>query len=162
MNAMKHIRVIMLAAALVLGAGGAAVAASSSHASGMTEICDSIEGGYCPNAWGGGPSVKMFTSGVQNDWFQVNSLGGGLYDIEDMNTGTYIGDAGNNQYSAQAGLVLYGGWGYRFQELGCEGITGGVTFENIHWNDRLSGGDSDGSQVYLNTNSNQCFLQKPF
>ena len=130
----------------------------------MTEYCDGITGGYCFNAWGGGPFVKAYTPGVQNDWFQVNSLGGGLYDIEDMNTGTYIGDYNNNQYDARAGLVSYGGWGYRFQELGCEGITGGFTFQNLHWtNGRLTAGDSDGSQFYLNdTNSNQCFLGRNF
>jgi hypothetical protein len=128
----------------------------------MTEYCDSVVGGWCPNAWNGGPQVNAYTSGVQNDWFQANSLGGGLYDIEDMNTGTYICDYGNNQYDARAGLCLYGAWGFRLQELGCEGITGGITFENIHWNGRLSAQDVDGSPFYMNTNSNQCFLEKTF
>jgi hypothetical protein len=148
---------ILMAAGLVLG-----TSQSPAHASGRTEICDSIIGGYCLNAWNGGPLVKAYTSGVQSDYFQVNPLGGGLYDIEDMNTGTYVGDYNNNQYDAKAGLVGYGGWGYRFQELGCEGITGGVTFVNVHWGGRLSASDSDGAQFYLNTDSNQCFLEKSF
>jgi hypothetical protein len=154
---------ILLALALLVTLGVApALTATPALASGMYEICDGIMDGYCINAWNGGPFVKAYTSGVTNDYFQVNSLGNGLYDIEDMNTGTYVGDYNNDQYDARAGLVGYGGWGYRFYKNGCEGITGGMSFWNVHWNNTLSAPDSDGAQFYLNTTFSQCFIQKQF
>lgn len=162
MRLKSRIAAIGVTAALLTG-GVAVASAVPAHASGMTEYCDSIVGGYCWNAWAGGPLVKAYTPGTQNDWFQVNSLGGGYYDIEDMNTGTYIGDNNNDPNDAKAGLVGYGGWGWKFSLAGCEGITGAYIYDNFHWGGHISINDTDGSQAFLNvTSNNQCFLQRSF
>jgi hypothetical protein len=49
-------------------------AALPASAFGRSEICGNGGTGYCLNAWGGGPAVKMYNGGVANDNFAEISV----------------------------------------------------------------------------------------
>lgn len=155
-------RIIAIITILFGGIGiTALVGVSPALADTGTQLCDQIVSGsgYCLNAWNAGPLVKAYTHNVTNNNFQWSGSGSSVV-IEDMNTGTYIGDYQNNSGDAKAGLNGYGAWGSFFTEYSCG--EGGVSFHNNHWNAWLSFSDSDGSQVYLNTGNGSCLYETSF
>lgn len=123
------------------------------------EVCagDPTQGAFCLNAWNGGPLVKAYTGQVTNDDFQLN-CGSQNCNIEDQNTGTYVGDYQNSKYNAKAGLVGYGGWGTNFGVTpGDDSCGNDFLLHNFHWAANLSFGFFDGAQAYLNTGDDTCF-----
>lgn len=154
----------ILAGALILGGSAAFMATSApAQASGMSQYCDQIIGGYCLNAWNGGPLIKAYTSGVLNNNFNVN-LNGNTTTIEYMNAGggLFIGDYNNSSTDAKAGLDGPAGWGTYYNAYPCGSDGAGLAFHNNHWNAWLSSSDSDGSQFYLNTGTAECFYRSTF
>jgi hypothetical protein len=145
------------ASAFALVFAGMALA-SPARAAYSPEVCD--DANYCLNAWNGGPLVKAYKSGVQNDIFVIVYEGNFLYSIIDQDGGpfdeNYIGDNNNNPGDAKAGLVGAGSWGTAFQENAGICPSGEFALYNNHWKAYLNFSDSDGSQVYLNSSAG-CF-----
>ncbi len=172
---MKHFKAIILSIALVLGAGGLATAftATPAFASGSGEQFCGVSGTtwFCLNAWGGGPSVNVYTGGpnTSNNDFTAYRTPQGHIELEFTggggDTGLCIGDYGNNPNNARTGLVECptsgaGGWGTQLQLQTAQGcVANTVVIYDYHDNAYIGApnGFQNGSPFYLNTQSSQCF-----
>jgi hypothetical protein len=157
---------------------GVVMATGTTEASAATpyQYCDYLN--YppraCLNAWSGGPNVNVETSdnpNIQNNRFEVLPAGSGYVQIQFVGGGSQyngycIGDLGNNQDNATAGLVPChdhsgnAGWGTLFTNgHSC----GSDTFHNAHWNGYLGPVDGyvNGSHFYLNKPTTICFSSEP-
>lgn len=147
---------IFIACGLAIGIG---VSSPPAHATSSFQYCD--PSGHCINAWNGGPQVNAYRNGVVNNNFDMIPYPpGGQYAwvIQSQTTGTYVGDYGNSQSSARAGLVGYGGWGTIFYRYpGYCNISGEAAFWNPHWQAWFSSNSTNGAPYYLNTGNKQCF-----
>lgn len=130
-----------------------------------------------PNAWNGGPWVKVFNvSAVNNDFTVIQNPQSGFQMLKRTNgTGgnACVGDANNDSGDARASLDSCGspvgvgnGWGTDFLiSSGAPCGTGQWWFRNVHW----SGVDgaflgpennfSNGSYFYLNKPAAYCFVR---
>ena len=115
------------------------------------------------NGWNGGPDVNVYNSqAANNDFSEIVLNGANALDLTNgTSSGLCIGDLGNNQYSARAGLSACNSvpWGSRFTTFDCTTSNGleGMEFQDIHWDAWLSGSGSNGSPFYLNTGTATCY-----
>jgi hypothetical protein len=152
------------------------------HANTGNQWCNS--GGFCLNAWSGGPWVKNYYYGgtVTNndfDWApnygECNGgrttstcpghgipAGQGIGEIKFTGNGAwaghYIGDAYNDSSHADASLDPWNGWGTNFVYVTSNSCgSGWVLLYNIRWNgfiDIPSG--NPGTTIYLNNQTAAC------
>jgi hypothetical protein len=136
-------------------------------------------GNDCPNAWGGGPWVNVYTGGPETgdtnqDFFladddNANDNATGYYQIiyagSSSWAGECIGDAYNNSGYADTSLDPCGsasggaGWG-TIMTVGTSGCPSGEAwFHDNHWNGYLAPANDagNGSHFYLNDQSKVCF-----
>jgi hypothetical protein len=165
MKIRKHWRSVVITLAFILGALW--FAAPKAFAAGYQWCQEPGDGyAYCLNAWGGGPEVNTYvTTNTANDPtnndFQYYRTPQGHYELEFVggggDTGLCIGDLGNNQYSARAGLVECptsgaGGWGTQITLAAGGGCPSGTeALYDIHWGAYIATGTSWGGAVYLNS-----------
>jgi len=132
-------------------------AAQPARAVSYTEQCDIS--GYCPNFWGGGFTLRTFTSGVANNNILAQSLPNGFFQLRDMVHGGCIGDKSNDPANgyAQGGLTCNststgtgGAVGTRFYYAGCTGSFGGRLYVNYHWRGYVGFANGDNNPVVLN------------
>jgi len=162
-------RIFAIAAALTLAIGIGVGSSGSAYAQNVTgdQFCFN---NFCLNAWNGGPYVNEFTQGVANNYFTVisNQPATGYVNLEFTGSRSpyefgCIGDFGNSQTDARAGLSPCGGgnvpWGGNFTATHCPG---GLAFKNVHWNGWLAPASAgDGTPYYLNSASEACFVDIP-
>jgi hypothetical protein len=154
-----------LALAATIAATGIAFVTTSGAAY-ATQFC-AASGQSCLNAWGGGPAVNVESPGASDNTFQLQNFGGIYYQIQYINVGQYssycVGDYGNSQSSARAGLVSGcqnpTDWGVNYDTDTCNNGNGDY-FNNIHWTDWLGPQSGVGSAFYLNKPSGWCFQFK--
>jgi hypothetical protein len=113
----------------------------------------------CLNAWGGGPDVNVSANkpnGTPNNYFELYAESDGYYELIAPN-GECIGDRGNSQQDAQAGLVPCGtGWGSNFKlgtyQTGACPNSDSFSFLDNRWGGLLGppAGWGNGSPFYLN------------
>jgi hypothetical protein len=171
----KLYRIGALAGAVLLPIG-AVLATGTTDASAATPSQYCYEALYpsiaCLNAWGGGPNINVEESSdpnIQNNRFEVLPDSGKYYQIQfvggggSLYNGDCIGDLGNNQADAVAGLVPChdhsgnAGWGTLFTVSHSCGTN---VFRNSHWSGWLGPVDGyvNGSHFYLNKPSPVCFV----
>jgi hypothetical protein len=155
-----RIRVIL--GALILAIGFGIGSGEAAHA--QTIQAQYCYDNYCLNAWGGGPYVNAYTSGVNNNNFLAFANSDGYETIAFDGGGTYndqcVSDYGNSSTDARAGLdgVCADGqiaWGANFTVSGCGNST--YAFKNVHWGGWLEAGSQDGDAFYLNTSTKHCY-----
>jgi hypothetical protein len=153
---------------------GAVLATGTTEASAATpyQYCDYFTSSTpaCLNAWGGGSYVNVETTQnptIQNNRFQVLSVGNGNFQIQFVGGGAYngycIGDAGNVSGNAVAGLVVCNthtgaGWGTIFRDR--SNLCGGnPAYYDSHWGGYIGPVDGyvNGSHFYLNKPNLVCF-----
>jgi len=152
-----------LAMVAIVTATGLSFVATSGVAS-ASQYC--YIGDYCLNAWGGGPDVKVYTIGVNNNNFGL-AANGSAWNIKYQGGGAYngycISDYGNDSGNARAELISCGGgagtpWGANFDLLNCNsGGYLGYVFNNIHWGAYLGPVSATvGQPFYLNKPTGWC------
>jgi len=156
----------ILAVGLITGG-----ASPASARIGFANQWDAQFSGHYPNAWGGGPQVNSYAGNTPNNDFANTIAGGGFFWLEQAGNvitlgDQCIGDYGNSQTSARAGLNNCDGavpWGTNFTEISCSvGGHFGFEFKNSHWNGYLGpSGSANGSAYYLNKPVPTCFVEEP-
>jgi hypothetical protein len=159
MDTIRHLTrswLIVVLAALSLA--GALAVAPPARAATFTEQCDIS--GYCPNFYGGGFTLRTYTSGVANNNIQIQSIPPlGYFQLLDKVHGGCIGDVGNNPNDgyAQGGLTCNststgsgGDYGTRDKIVHCTGDFGGSLYANAHWGGYIGFNNGDNNAVVLN------------
>ena len=158
-----------LAAALPLAAAIVFAGTLPAYASaGSGSQWDEGGSGTYINAWDGGLAVNVYHGNAANNDFTLVSLGGadGLELTNGSFTGLCVGDYGNSQGDARAGLSACSDipWGSKFTVFSCT-VNGaqGLEFKDIHWSKWLEGSGGNGSPFYLNTGTATCFkIENPY
>lgn len=132
-------RIGLALTAMILAVGAAIPFMSTAHA--VTGMDECVNGTECLWAYNGGPEILVGSPGGVNNLFYNISNGNTDYvNIEFVGQGSYVGwcvgDAGDNEYTAAAGLVggCGGsgiGWGGNFTVRSCNN-NDGLEFYNVH------------------------------
>jgi hypothetical protein len=149
-------QITALAAAGVLAASLSVAASWPAHAQSGNQF---YAGGDYINAWSGGPDIDAYTAPAVNNDFTIGSSstpGDVVLFLSNggANAQQCVGDAGDSEDSARAGLslgCLEGDepWGGNLQEQGCG--AGTAAFYDVHWSAYVAfSGSAKGSAVYLN------------
>jgi hypothetical protein len=161
---------------LTLAFGGSMTLRTSTASASAQISFQYCYGSACLNAWNGGPTVKIYSPGVANNYFYIYlylNYGNGneAYSLEatiigGAYNGYCIGDDGNSPGNASVGLVPCwnaiggtGGWGINFKIDNADCPLGEMAFYNIHWRGYIDPPNSysNGTEWYLNKPIPYCF-----